>query len=73
MAFAAGDSVEQRAPSTQRPARAGVVEEVVRGIRRRAIGFAGTIGGRVSLRQPLVLYTGCTRSVVCPGKTAKRC
>lgn len=31
MAFAVGDRVEQQAQSTQRPARAGVVEEVVRG------------------------------------------
>jgi len=31
MAFAVGDRVEQQAQSTRRPARAGVVEEVVRG------------------------------------------
>jgi len=31
MAFAVGDRVEQQAQSTQRPARGGVVEEVVRG------------------------------------------
>ena len=31
MAFTVGDRVEQQAQSTQRPARAGLVEEVVRG------------------------------------------
>jgi len=31
MAFTVGDRVEQQAQSTQRPARAGSVEEVVRG------------------------------------------
>ena len=51
MAFEVGKRVVAEAESTGRRPRSGVVEEVLRGIRRLAIGSAGTTAMRALIRR----------------------